>query len=89
MTWEPVSSLAQSLIDDFEKGVIHEEVTETETSFGVVSHKLTVSEVDKPDLPPKKKKLRINVDHGYANPSTIRTHNHNKFLGLFLQIILA
>lgn len=63
MTWEPESSLANSLIDDFEKGVLYEESSETEVSFGVTSHTLTVSKVNKVGPPPKKK-FHTEVQHG-------------------------
>lgn len=66
MTWQPESSLAQALIDEYEKGVVYSETIETESSYGVISHKLTVAELHEAEPPPKKKKFLPDDEHGYA-----------------------
>lgn len=71
MTWEPASSLAQALVDDYERGVTYCETTETETSYGVISHKLTVSECDTVEPQPKRRKYQFSDEHGYAHMSML------------------
>lgn len=55
LTWEPASALPQSLIDEFENGNPHHQVTTTkDASFGVINHTLVVAESDFTSPPPAK-----------------------------------
>ena len=42
ITWEPSSSLTQSLINEYEQAVLCTEAIQTDARFGAVHHTLTV-----------------------------------------------
>ena len=43
ITWEPSSSLSQTLINEFEKGVLYTEAVQADVRFGAMHHTLTVT----------------------------------------------
>lgn len=55
ITWEPPSSLTQSMIDEFEKGELCTESVQTDARFGAVHHTLTVKTKATSEPPPSKK----------------------------------
>lgn len=72
MTWEPASTLPQSLIDEFEGGVIGVGETITNTQFGAINHTLVVAtSCDTASSPAKKlKTVPVPSDSGYTHACT-------------------
>ena len=54
ITWEPSSSLTQSLINEYEQGVLCTEAIQTDARFGAVHHTLTVKSKVISEPPSKK-----------------------------------
>lgn len=61
LTWEPASSLPQSLIDEYECGQSNQKITTTtDKSYGVINHTLVVGKHDF-TCPPQSKALKATV----------------------------
>lgn len=60
MMWEPASSLPQTLINEFEEGVICKESVVTDPSYGVMTHTLVVTKSSAAE-PPHAKQARKSI----------------------------
>ena len=57
LTWEPASSISQSLIEEFECGNCTQVITTTDASYGVINHTLNVEKHDV-TRPPQAKSMK-------------------------------